>query len=280
VSQLDFGALELSPTWLAASLILYLAHMASQGFLWHELARLCGAPLPFRESGRIWAYSQPWKYLPGKVLRVGYIMWAYARNGHGAHKVTAVLGLEFVGNLAGVMLVVSACVFLAGTALPEGFAAAGAAIFVASIVGLHPRLLNFALQVLSRIVRKPLGGMDFSYAQILVSVPGYAVSYLFLAGANWCLYASLLGTNEAPGFALATSVFGAAGLAGTFAFFAPGGLGAREAVLQLGLQGALGGPVASLVTIASRAWFTACEVVFLGATWLASRRSQYDPEGP
>ena len=76
--------------------------------------------------------------------------------------------------------------------------------------------------------------------------------------ALWLLARGLLpSVNLAPGLAIA--VFTASYLAGFLALFAPGGLGVREGLFILMLQGPLGIGAATALAVASRVLLTITE---------------------
>jgi len=64
-----------------------------------------------------------------------------------------------------------------------------------------------------------------------------------------------------------------AGVAGLLAIFAPAGLGVREGVLMIILPGVIGTEAAIVVSLASRIWFTAAELICAGVGWVVLRRT-------
>jgi len=271
LSGLDTSRFRFSFRWLALSAIAFFLHIAIQGLAWHRLSRFCGIESDLPTSFRIWSYSQLGKYVPGKIARLGYLVFAYEKCGAKIHQVTTLVLLEFLGNFTGMIILAAGCITWAvdtpDTAMQRTYVGVGAAAAAIGLSCLHPRILNSLLCLLSRLTRKSFEPFEFRYKQVLALVPFYTLSLFLLCLSNWLLFVALVDLKEVPSLISSIVIFGLANLTGWFAFFTPGGLGAREAVLQLGFQGRVGAPLASALTIASRVWFTLCELLFVAGVW-------------
>jgi hypothetical protein len=101
-------------------------------------------------------------------------------------------------------------------------------------------------------VTPPVGAVAFGIVANVVAWIGYGVALLLLAR-------GLLPDVEL-GLLPATAVFTASYLAGFLALFAPGGIGVREGVFILMLQGPIGIGAATALAIASRLLLTVTEL--------------------
>lgn len=259
-----FLLLSLALTWLMYLLLIY---------GWRSLLRDWGQRLEGWSAARIWIVSSLGKYVPGKLWavagmavlsqRAGVAPWAAT----GAAVVMQVLAIGTGAAVAGV----------AGAEVLEsakpGVQTALALLVAAAIamVGLllWPAFLRRLLRLLAPQAiqdRQPTGrGIAIGIATNIAAWLGYGLSLWILA--QGLLPASGLGLR------LAIAVFAASYLAGFLALFAPGGIGVREGLFILLLQGPLGVGAATSLAVASRLLLTVAE---LGAAlpFLVLRRRQ------
>jgi len=252
--------LALSPGWIVLSAVVIWLMYALLIVAWRLLLRGWGQRLDGWTAARIWTVSSLGKYLPGKVWaiagmavmaqRAGIAPWAAAGSavvlqvlaiGSGA----AVVGLTGMGALeaarpgARVALLVLVLAASAGVALL-----------------LWPPILRRVLQVAApgadAVPLPAAGGIVWGIGTNLIAWTGYGV-------ALWLLARGVL-----PGVRLelapAIAVFTASYLAGFLALLAPGGIGVREGVFILMLQGPLGIRAATALALASRLLLTLAEL--------------------
>jgi hypothetical protein len=249
----------IEPGWIVLSAIVVWLMYALLIAAWQRMLRAWGRGLDFWPAARIWTVSSLGKYLPGKVWAVAGMAVMAQRAGIGAGPATGsavILQVLAIGTGAGV-------VGLTGWgALRAAYPAAGRGLAVLlglSIAGigllLWPALVNRMLRVAAPDagpVTPPAGAVAFGIVANAVAWAGYG-------GALWLLARGLL-----PGVGLdlmpAIAVFTASYLAGFLALFAPGGIGVREGVFILMLQGSIGIGAATALAIASRLLLTVTEL--------------------
>ncbi len=243
--------------------------------LWRRvLFIMSGRDLPFWTAYRIAALSNLGKYLPGKVWAFLGMMFMLRNEGYGTHlafastmwhqALTILTGLAFTGAIIGAEFTawIPLWVIVAAVTL--------------CLVFLHPlvltRLLNFGL----RIVRRDPVDITLPFSKGLVLFVLYGLAWLLYGSSFWFL---VWGLGFPPGpFWAVTASFGAAYLIGFLALFAPGGVGVREGILVLLLSPMYGAGVAALISVVSRLWMTALEVLqltpiaFSKATWRSFSR--------
>lgn len=254
---LDF---RISPGWLLLSALVVWSMYAILIVAWRVMLSGWGQRLDGWGAARIWTVSSLGKYLPGKV-------WAVA-------------GMALMAQRAGVApwAATGSAVVLQVLAIGTGAAIAGVTgrraieaahpgaqvvlllLVAASLVGVGLLLWPPVLRRLLRLTAPdaehrgapPVGG-------IAVGIVANAVAWAGYGAALWLLARGILpSVGLRP--ALAVAVFTASYLAGFLALFAPGGIGVREGLFILMLQGPLGIGAATALAVASRLLLTLTEL--------------------
>lgn len=260
LSQVDFSAVSLAPGWLALGIAFLLVHLLLLVACWKRIGSMLGVQQTFGFALMAWGFPLYGKYLPGRVARYFAVAAAYRKQGVAVQTAATMLGLELVASLAGFLLLTLLFSAFATHALDMEFRVMALCSVGAGLVALHPKFLNGALGLAKRVVKRDLSVVTGSYRAMLALVLAYVFAYVFLCLANECFLRAM---GVSIGIANSSALFGFAALAGMFAVFAPSGLGAREAVLQLGLQAFVGGPTASVATLLSRVCMTLGELAFV-----------------
>jgi glycosyltransferase 2 family protein len=264
---------QIRPGWLVLSLAVIWLMYALLILGWRSMLSGWGQRLDGWSAARIWVLSSLGKYIPGKVWavagmallsqRAGVAAWAAT----GSAVVMQVLAIgtgAAVAGLAGARLLESA---QPGTGAVLVLLVAGAIITVGLL--LWPPFLRRLLRLAAPQAvgeRQPTGrGIVVGIATNLIAWLGYGL-------ALWLLGRGLLPASGL-GIRLAIAVFTASYLAGFLALFAPGGIGVREGLFILMLQGPLGVGAATSLALASLLLLTVAE---LGAAvpFLVFRRRQ------
>jgi hypothetical protein len=247
------------PGWILLSAVVVWLMYALLITAWRRMLSAWGRGLDFWSAARIWTVSSLGKYLPGKVWAVAGMAVMAQRAGIGAGPATGsavILQVLAIGTGAAVAGLTGWGVLRA--AYPG--AVTGLAVLLAASVGgigllLRPALVNRLLRIAAPEagqVTPPVGAVAFGIVANAVAWMGYGV-------ALWLLARGLLPDVEL-GLLPATAVFTASYLAGFLALFAPGGIGVREGVFILMLQGPLGIGAATALAIASRLLLTVTEL--------------------
>jgi hypothetical protein len=240
----DFGALDAA--MFAGAVAVSVVAVSAYGLVWPFLLRRLGTPAPLSWI-TLFFKSQLGKYLPGSV-------WQYAgrvglaRN-RGVPFQTALVSLVAEVGFSAVAAAVAASLILGWLAAAGVFA--GLAALLALVVARR--------EYVSRI--RPEAG---NVVRALHSAPAAVVLYLVV----WGLYGLAFWTTGRALFAIPVAdlpryigVFALAWLAGLVAFFAPGGIGVREAVIAALLAGRLGQADAIVLAATSRIVLSAIDLV-------------------
>ena len=254
---LDF---RIGPGWLALSALLVWSMYGILIVAWRVMLAGWGQRLDGWGAARIWTVSSLGKYLPGKVWavagmalmaqRAGVAPWAAT----GSAVVLQVLAIGTGAAIAG----------LTGRRAIEaahpGAQAVLLLLVLASVLGVALLLWP---PVLRRLLQLTAPGADHRGAPpvggIAVGIVANALAWIGYGAALWLLARGLLpSVGLRP--ALAVAVFTASYLAGFLALFAPGGIGVREGLFILMLQGPLGIGAATALAVASRLLLTLTEL--------------------
>jgi hypothetical protein len=253
-------AWRVEPGWLVLSALVVWLMYALLIVAWRTMLAGWGQRLDGWTAARIWTVSSLGKYLPGKVWavagmalmsqRAGIAPWAAT----GSAVVLQVLAIGSGAAVAGLTgrKVIEAAHPGAGTALVLLVAAAVAGVLLLLWPPFLRRLLRLAAPDAEARGAPPAVGIVFGIVANIVAWLGYGV-------ALWLLARGLL-PSAGLGLGLAIAVFTASYLAGFLALFAPGGLGVREGLFILMLQGPLGIGAATALALASRVLLTITEL--------------------
>jgi hypothetical protein len=247
------------PGWLALSALVVWLMYALLIVAWRTMLAGWGQRLDGWTAARIWTVSSLGKYLPGKVWavagmalmaqRAGIAPWAAT----GSAIVLQVLAIGTGAAVAG----------LTGRQALErahpGSAAVLALLVACAMAGVALLLWPPFLRWLLRLGAPGAEARGTPPAVgIVVGIVANAVAWVGYGTALWLLARGLLpGVDLRP--ELAVAVFTASYLAGFLALFAPGGLGVREGLFILMLQGPLGIGAATALALASRLLLTITE---------------------
>jgi glycosyltransferase 2 family protein len=262
----DFGAVDLGV--FVAAVVASVAAVSAYGLVWLFLLRRLGTHAPLSWMA-LFFKSQLAKYLPGSV-------WQYAgrvglASGRGVPVQRAVVSVA--GEIGYSALAAAA----AASLILGSIAAAGVFVGLGLLLPLGARLV--------RRVSVESGGRGLdrpSVSAALRAAPATVGLYLIV----WGLYGLAFWATGRALFAVPWSdlphyigVFALAWLAGLVAFFAPGGIGVREAVIAALLANRLGQADAIVVAATSRIILSAVDLVAGAASFglPALRRRETQP---
>ena len=258
------------PNWLGIGKSSLLV-LASYGVLietWRRTVVAWGEHLPRGAASRIWLVSNLGKYVPGKIWQIA-AMGALAQR-EGVPAIAAIgssLVVNLINVLAGFMVVA-----LAGSARLAGpVLLPGIALFLVLLV-FTPWLVPRGARLAQRLTGRVISEARVPPAAIVAAVIGCSVAWTLYGLAFRELAEAVFGVRSGS-HANYMAVFTLSYLVGYLAFFAPGGLGARELslVALLPAAGLEAGAQATLLVLISRLWLTVLETV-PGLIFLALRR--------
>ena len=249
----------IEPGWLVLSAVVVWLMYALLIAAWRTMLSTWGRGLDFWSAARIWLVSSLGKYLPGKVWAVAGMAVMAQRAGVGAGPATGsaiILQVLAIGTGAAVAALTG---WSSLRAAYPGVEIGLAALLAVSVGAVGVLLWPASVRRIVRIAAPDAPEVAPPGWAILFGIAANTVAWLGYGLALWLLARGLLpGTGLSPLRAIA--VFTASYLAGFLALFAPGGIGVREGVFILMLQGPIGIGAATALAIASRLLLTVTEL--------------------
>jgi uncharacterized membrane protein YbhN (UPF0104 family) len=262
------------PVLLALSVAAHVAVLGFGVFVWSRVLRHFDAPSTgFAPLLRIWSLSNAARYIPGGVWQ--FLAAAQLSRGAGLPGVLALTSM-----VVHVLLSLVAAVTISALVLPVGFDEFGplaslpvrAALLVAAVGIVHPRLINAVLGLVPRAIHRDVLVWRASW--------GEGLALLLLANISWLLYGvayTLFVASLAPVGPSAllpfTAVNALAFTAGYLAIPVPGGVGIRESAMTLLLAPYLTAGVAVVVAVGARLWSVIAELLLVALGLLLRPRS-------
>ena len=249
----------IEPGWILLSAFVVWLMYALLIAAWRRMLLGWGRGLDAWSAARIWTVSSLGKYLPGKVWAVAGMAMMAQRAGIGAGPATGsavILQVLAIGTGSAIVALTGWATLRAvypgaGVGLVVLLAAAVASVGLLFWPALTDRLLRLAAPDAGP-VRPPVRAVMFGIVANSVAWVGYG-------SALWLLARGLL-PHAGLGLLPAIAVFTASYLAGFLALFAPGGIGVREGLFILMLQGPIGIGAATALAVASRLLLTVTEL--------------------
>jgi len=256
VSARDFARYQPAAIPLVVSTLILIGFYVYHALLWRGITiQLGGQRFSVRDALRIYFVSGLGRYIPGKLWQVAGMAVMAQRIGISAVAATAAT------LLAQFAFVTTGLLYLA-LVLPDWGGAAPIIIAVAALVGLglSYRARHWAARKVKR-VQPAVDMLDrLSLAAAVKWWLAYAVSWIILAVA-FVLFTSSFVTLDFTQQRHVAGTIAASYLGGLLAFFSIAGLGVREALMGSLLLSVMSPPAALVVSVASRLWFVAGELL-------------------
>ena len=258
--------------WLAAASLLVLATYVFLIEVWRRVLAAFGRTISFADASRIWFVSNLGKYVPGKIWQVTTMAAMLKGVGVSMGIAAAASALITIANVAAgfALLLVVGLQALRTLGNRTFLAAAVFVAILATVLLLAPRLGRLLRRIAPRMWARE-APLDVPLRATIVSVAGCLVAWVFYGVAFRLLVQAVIGSAPGP-WASYIAAYVLSYLVGYLVLLAPGGLGPREATLStlLVTLSLATPPEAVVITVASRLWLTALEVI-PGVVFLAAR---------
>lgn len=246
--------------WMPLGALCVLAAKWSALTIYQSMLAAVGRPLPMKTVMPISWIPQLGKYIPGKVASVAGAIWLLNYYGVSGHLATmAVLLLTGINVSSGIVLAMPlTLVEPFRSQMPHAWLTCVALLFVI-LICLHPWILTRILSLGMRLARQGRMDVQLSIRRMIGPVVLNFLQWAALGLGMWMLAKTVspVGVADIPIFIFGNAL---AMTLGFLAFFAPGGLGVREAIL-LQIFTPLLGNGAAIVIVAMRLLQTIFEVV-------------------
>jgi len=267
--QMDAGA-------VVAAFAFVLGGLAANMLSWRAVLVGLGSPLPVPVAGRVYMLAQLGKYLPGSVWPI--LAQAELGRDHGVPRLrsgVAAIAALIVGLSVGAVLA-AGCLAASATAELRAYAWALAVVPLGLVV-LHPRVLQWLLDLAMRLLRRQ-GQPHRVSRRALLEAAGWSLLMWLLFGAHVWVIARSLGAGGAALAVLSVGAYAAAWVVGFLVVFAPAGTGPREIVLVLALSPVLSRGEALALALVSRVLMLLGDLVSVIAAVAWARARGVQPE--
>ncbi|GAA0393329.1 lysylphosphatidylglycerol synthase transmembrane domain-containing protein [Microbispora corallina] len=249
--------------------VAFLSVLAGLGLMlvaWRDILAGLGSPLPLRVAARVLFVGQLGKYIPGSV-------WAFAAMIELARDHGAPPRRTFSATALGLVTSLGCALALAAATLSGELARQAwylLALIPLILVGLHPRMMTWGLNLALRIAGKEpldrvLSGTDMARAAAW-TMAGWLVYGVHL----WVLVGGLRPGGPSL-YAVAAGAYALAWATGILTVVVPAGIGVREGAMVIALAPVLDAPRALVVAVVSRVLFTLADAAWAGVGFLVAR---------
>ncbi len=277
--QVQWGLLALGFLFLVGQELMF-------ALIWRTILRRLGSDLDILASERIYLGAEFVRYIPGNVWHViTRVVWAEQR---GVPKTIglASMVIELATKIFSAALVFAVSLLfwpdLTALATQTHLTAnvaliAGAVAIPLLLLGLHPRLLEAALNAGLRLMRREPTRLTLSYLDLLLITLFWSLSWI-VAGIGFYLLTRSIVTTPLPPtlLPLAIGIYALGWDVGFLSFITPSGIGFREVAIAglmvaAGVTAGGGGfAIAFVVAMVSRLLSTGAELVSIALAYLVS----------
>ncbi|MEZ0074953.1 lysylphosphatidylglycerol synthase domain-containing protein [Planotetraspora sp. GP83] len=251
---------------LGACFAAVLAGLGLMLVAWRDILAGLGSPLPLRIAARVLFVGQLGKYIPGSV-------WAFAAMIELARDHGAPPRRTFSATALGLVTSLGCALALAAATLSQQIAREAwwlLALIPLILIGLHPRVMTWGLNLALRVARKEPLDRVLSGTDMLKAVAWTMAGWLVYGVHLWVLIAGMR-----PGgvslYAVAAGAYALAWATGILTVVVPAGIGVREGAMVIALTPVLDAPRALVVAVVSRVMFTLADATWAALGFLLSR---------
>lgn len=237
--------------YVALSFVAFLLMALFWGVMWHLATLAVGVGLPIKKALAAYFTSQLGKFLPGKVWMMAARFAIYHSELTDAPRVSVAVLLEASLHLGGQLLLLVVLALFYTLEGYESLRTVALLILIALLVSSHPKILQFALNVAMRILKKPRVELELTYAHIILLYLGYTFVYSFGVIGVLLLYQAFAPLSSSLFLPVSLSSV-ISGVGGMLVIFVPAGLGVREGLMYGILVNFVPQHMAALLPIASR----------------------------
>lgn len=252
------------------SMLFYFVYKLTLASLWHYITVINGCSVKYEKAVTSYMYSLLGKYIPGKVFMLAARLTCYKEEGAPLSKVTVCFFIENVCTLLAAALLFVVSLFFFPNELLSGYRWITFLLIAAFFAVIHPRVINAALKLIGKLVKKPLE-IPMKYSQMLKVVLLFVGNWLIIGTGFYILTSSVYPALELSQMLFCAGIWGVSAIIGILAIFAPSGLGVREGILVAGLMLIMPENDAVVIAVISRLWQTIPELVLAAGAFVFTR---------
>jgi hypothetical protein len=266
-------AIEVSIHWplMILSILLQAAAYYALGLAWYRgFVALGGGKVPWYAAVYGFAWTNLVRYVPGpvgKALLPVSRSAAFKPYGVPASVTIASMGLEAICTILLGLLIFAVTIPFQAMSDPKLRAYAWACLLVIPLLAaLHPKVFQWLVSRMGRLLREDVGECRISFRDQLGVLGWWLIAWSLLAGSFYPYVASVAQVPASQAVLIAAS-YAFAWVMSMILLVMPAGLGIREGILVLLLDGPVGA-LAGILAVASRLWTLVAEGVCLLTAFL------------
>jgi ubiquinone/menaquinone biosynthesis C-methylase UbiE len=257
-NQVDWNVVELDFLYISLSLVLLVAGYLKLAYNWREIVLSMYENLELSKGIFYWCLSQFGKYIPGKVWFALGRVYLAGKEGISKKKIMHSIFVEIV--LCIVVTLALGSVLLSGKVKEVNMYLIYSAVAVIALVMIHPKIFNFILGIIGKIVGKDLT-IELHYGEILRLLINFGVAWVLIGG-GFALFVKGIGIEEIS-ILMLMGVFMISWVGGFLAIIVPSGIGVREGIMAALLSTDVGIGLGLVIAVIARLWWTIGELIAL-----------------
>ncbi len=258
----------------AFSMLFYFVYKITLAALFHYITKINGCAISLCKAIPAYLYSILGKYIPGKVFMLAARLTYYKEENAPLSKVTVCFFIENVCTLLGAAMLFILSLSFFPNELPGNYRWLTILLIAAFFICIHPKIINMVLKMIGKIFKKDLR-IPMKYAQILKVVLMFIGNWLIVGFGFFMLVRSVdpsVGWNK---MLFCAGIYGISAIMGILAIFAPSGIGVREGIMLAGLMLIMPESSAAVVSVISRLWQSAAELILIAAAFTVTRAVKF-----
>jgi hypothetical protein len=264
---------QFQPLWLLPSFALLAVAALLELSIWRFLLGSLGGHLRWRRAAETWFLSNIVRYIPGNIWQ--FLGMAELAADDGVSRLTTFASIALHQALSTAVGIVLAALYFALAGQGAWFDAVRPFLLLVPLGLLlcHPRLLEYTLNRLLLVLKRPAIRVTLTWRQIGLVLVGYAGVWLVM-GSGFALLAATITPITAQQFAALVATWAAAYVIGYLSMLTPSGLGVREGMMILLLAPLFPAPVPIMISLAARLWMIIGEVAGAAIALVARNRDR------
>lgn len=246
--------------YLIISILFFIFYYALTIFGFYIQIYLVGGKVPIKNTIKAYSISQLGHYIPGKVWIVFGRLYLLKKFKITKLQIIMCSLLELsIMSLASIMIFFMSLLFWS---FDLGYWTYLIILIIPlALISLHPRLLNFGINIIEKIRKKEQIKIRCKYSQLIWTVVYYLFFWIFQGFAAFFLINAIY-SLEFTKIPFITGVLAISWFLGFVSFFAPSGLGVREGLIVYFLNFIMPLPIAIIVAIILRLIITSIEGLY------------------
>ncbi len=266
---------EIEPTKLILSVVGLLIAYFFGAFGWGQILRRIGSRLSYSRGAAIWFVSLLGRYLPGSIWSAVGKIYLCEKEGISKSKtgVSVILEQAYVLITGMVVFLFSLAFWHDRSSLHSLFSI----FFICPVllIFLHPRPLTAVLNPVLKWMKKAPLVINLSFYTLLKTFIFY-LGYWAVFGIAFFLFIDSIYKIEFSKIVITSGIFAVSFVIGYITIAVPSGLGVREGMLSLLLSNYMPAAVAIIISLGSRVWITAVELLGITSVFMLNRKSLND----